>query len=479
MILPLIAAYLLFAWITAYNNDQKVKESYETSNQLQAIRLILDNPSLYQTGIERTDVDKLANDQLSIILYNPDGLVMYTSNPALNPTHSIPSKERLYNNLYKLEQGYRTYRYKQPVFEGSNLVGIFQIEFARDEWIAGVSDRGLLVLGIFLTVFLLVYMAIAYLVNRKLNRRLTGLMDEMTAFASGKTVQETETNQDEIGELTRRFYEMRREIDSSRKVIEKEQQEKEYMIATISHDLKTPLTSIKAYAESLNGELHLSESERKEYQEVIIEKSNFMKQMLDDLLTYTLMQSPTYEMEVVQVEGDEFFEMLISDYEPLCRRKNIDLIAYSDVFGIYDVNPKQMIRVADNLMINAIQHTNIGGKIWFAAISNQKTPPSWLYEFVETSFDFKQYVYLIVQNEGKGIALDKIAEIFNPLFQEDQARSKKEEHGTGLGLSITKQIIIKHGGNIDLYSKEEIGTCVMIQLPKREKGENSETDEEN
>ena len=474
MILPLIAAYLLFAWINAYNNDQKVEEAYEIENQLHAIRVILDNPTLYHTGGEREEIEKLASDQLSIILYNPDGLVLYTSNPVLNPTHSIPLKERVYENLYELEQGYRLYSYKQPVFDGSNLVGIFQIELVRDQWIDGVSDRSIFVLGIFLVVFLLVYMTAVYLVNRKLNRRLTRLMDEMTAFARGEELQEAETNQDEIGELTRRFYEMSNEINESRKVIEKEQQAKEYMIATLSHDLKTPLTSIKAYAESLDVEQGLTEIERQEYQKIIIEKSNFMKQMLDDLLIYTLMQSPTYQMEVVYVEGDEFFEMLVSDYEPLCQRKNINLYTNAHVSGTYAVNPKQMIRVVDNLMINAIQHTNMDGRIWISAISDQESRPGWLYDFVDTSFHFKDYVYLIVQNEGQGIALDKINDLFEPLFQGDQARSKRDDHGTGLGLSITKEIITRHGGDIQMYSQEEIGTCVMIELPKRKKGENHE-----
>src|SRR5690625_595079 len=182
MILPLIAAYLLFAWIHSYNNEQKVQEYFDTSNQLEAIQIILENPSLYQPGIERTEVGKIVSDQLAIVLYNPDGLVMYTSNPALNPTHSALSKEMLYDNLYNLEQGYRSYSYKQPVFDGKNLIGFFQIELARDEWVAGVSDRILLVFGVFLAAFLLVYMTVVFLVNRKLNRRLTGLMNEMNAF---------------------------------------------------------------------------------------------------------------------------------------------------------------------------------------------------------------------------------------------------------------------------------------------------------
>src|SRR5690625_5748115 len=82
-------------------------------------------------------------------------------------------------------------------------------------------------------------MTAAYLVNRKINRRLTRLMDEMTAFASGEELQEVETNQDEIGELTRRFYDMSNEISESRKVIEKDQQEKEYMIATLRSEEHT------------------------------------------------------------------------------------------------------------------------------------------------------------------------------------------------------------------------------------------------
>lgn len=476
MILPLIAAYLLFAWIGAYNTDQKVEEFYDTSDQLEAIKIILENPIFYQSGVERTEIEEITSDQISIMLYNPDGLVIYTSNPALNPTHSVLSKEMLYDNLYNLEQGYRSYSYKQPVFDGKNLVGFFQIELARGEWTTGVSNRGIFVLSIFVAVFLFVYMTVAYLVNRKLNRRLTGLMFEMNAFARGETVQEVETNHDEIGKLTKQFYEMRNQINKAREVIEKEQREKEYMIATISHDLKTPLTSIKAYAESLEDEQGLTKSEQTEYREVIIEKSDFMKQMLDDLLTYSLMQSPTYEMEFVQVEGDEFFDMLISDYEPLCKRKEIQLHAYSSVSGIYDVNPKQMIRVADNLMINAIQHTNINGEIWFTAMSHQESLPSWLYDFVKIVFDFEQYVYVVVQNEGQGIAANKIAQLFNPLYQEDQARSKRDDHGTGLGLSITKQIIERHGGDIRIYSKEEVGTCVIICLPKGEEGEVCEED---
>lgn len=471
MILPLVTAYLLFAWINAYNNDQKVKEFFTTSTELAHIKSVLDHAELYQMKIDRPEVDELTSEQLSIILYNPDGFVLYAS----NPIYAQSNRDELYENLYSLDQGFRTYSYKQPVFDGKEIIGFFQVELAREAWVSGVTERTWLVVGIFLSIFLLLYLIVVFMVNRKLNVRLTGLKDEMTAFARREEIAETKANNDEIGELKQHFYAMRNQINAAREVIEKEQQVKEYMIATISHDLKTPLTSIRAYAESLDVNENLTLQEQSEYRKVIVEKSNFMKQMLDDLLTYTLLQSPTYEMEFVQVEGDEFFDMLISDYGPLCEEKSITLHESSEVTGMYKVNPKQMMRVADNLMSNAIQHANIGGVVWLKAISDRE--PNWLFDFAKNAyaFNFNENMYFIVQNDGNGIAQNKIKQVFNPLYQADEARSKSDSRGTGLGLSITQQILEKHGGDIQILSEEETGTCVICRLPKlKEQGENSE-----
>jgi len=468
MTLPLLVAYLLFAWIQSYHDDQKVEAFLQTSTELQEVKAILDDPNLYKPKAKKEQVNKLANGQRSIALYNRDGLVIYTSNPTLTPAQSGLDREKLYEGLYTLEQGYGTYSYRQPVFEGNELIGFFDVEMARDEWAAAVSDRSWLMFGIFFVLFASVYVAVVLLVNRKLNRRIKGLMEEMTAFAGGHMVQETQTNNDEIGKLKKHFYDMRKQINAAQEVIDQEQRKKEYMIASISHDLKTPLTSIKAYAESLENEQGLTETEQKEYRKVIMKKSDFMKQMLDDLLTYTLLQSPSYEMKFVQVDGNEFFDMLVSDYEALCKDKNIELYVNAHVTGMYEVNPKQIMRIADNVMSNAIQHTPYGNNIWIIAISDSESVPDQLFEFVTKtfSFNFEENVYFIVQNEGSGIAEDKIAQIFDPLYQADQARSKRDEHGTGLGLSITKQIIEKHGGDVQVFSAEDIGTCVICRLPK-------------
>lgn len=475
MVLPLLAAYFLFAWINAFNDEQKVGEHVQVRHELEQVKQVLADPTLYEPKADYQHVEQLASEKQSITLYNADGIILYASNPALSSTFSL-SKEQLYGQLYELHQGYRTYSYKQPVFANNDLLGFFHVEMSREEWVAGIHERGYIVAGVFVLVFLLIYMTVVRLVNRKLNYRLTGLMSDMTAFASGQSVEERRTNPDEIGELTQHFYNMKRQIDASRKNLKQEQQAKEYLIASISHDLKTPLTSMKAFAESLKSH-ELTEKERKEHQEVIVEKSDFMQHMLDDLLTYTLLQSPSNKMKVVEVDGREFFEMLVSDYEPMCLEKGIELHTEVMVTGKFRVDPKQMMRVTDNLMSNAVQHTASGQQIWLAALSATALPTEWLYDFAqdEVALLNENDVYLIVQNGGRGIPENKLPHVFDPIYQADEARNKQNRHGTGLGLSITKQIIEKHGGDIQIFSKEHVGTCVICKIPVfTGEGENNE-----
>lgn len=467
MFVPLICAYILFAWIQSYNDELQFEEYIESTNSFNEIKQELLDPTYYAGFADYKPIEEMIDRHRSITLYNKNGLILYTSDPSANvPTASVRSEE-LYEGLYRYQQGYRSFSYKEPVFANNEIVGFFDISIARQEWTEGVVHRTYLVSGLMMIAFILIYITIVYLVNRKLNYRLTGLMGEMSAFARGEVLNETETSKDEIGELKRQFYVMRTQIVEARSAIEKQQKEKEYMIATLSHDLKTPLTSIRAYSEALEKETGLTSNEQETYNRVITEKTIFMKEMLDDLLTYTLLQSPTYEMDVVLVDGEEFFEMLVADFERLCEQRNIELHVDVRVSDQYEVHPNQMIRVVNNLVSNAIHHTPKHGKIWIGAFSSRRNIPSWLFPTVETKeMDLTNHMYLVVQNEGKGIPVDQLSDVFDPLFQVDKARTKKSDHGSGLGLSITKQIIEKHHGDIRMYSENGKGVSIICRLPK-------------
>ncbi len=132
-------------------------------------------------------------------------------------------------------------------------------------------------------------------------------MQQMRAFAKGEAVEHNlAIRKDEIGELANTFLAMQNEIEIARAHLKEEQQQKELMIASISHDLKTPLTSIQAYAEALQNKA-LTAQQQDEYQQVIFTKAETMKHMLEDLLMYTLLQSTSYNLELVEVDGTEFF----------------------------------------------------------------------------------------------------------------------------------------------------------------------------
>lgn len=474
MLLPLIAAYMLFVWINAYYAEEGFGEQMDAYFEFNQIQTILKEPALYRTDSDFSEVEEVISERISITLYNHMGFILYSSNPMKQTLLSFTSKKQLYEGFYERQQKFGTIRYKEPIFSGSSMIGVYEIEWARDEWVAGVGQRTWITITIFILFFVAILIVVVYLVNRKLNKPLQQLMKQMDSFAKGLPIGEIPKSNDELGELAESFGTMRAALINANQNLIDEQKQKEFMIASISHDLKTPLTSIRAYAEALDV-AELSAEQQKVYREVIVEKSVFIRQMLDDLLMYTLLQSNTYTMDFVTVDGEEFFDMLVSDYDALCREKGIKLQELVNVSGMYEVSAQQLIRVVDNLTANAIRHTKPGDKIWIGAV-DVTSIPDWCFDFVQQALLEKGGMYLIVQNEGKEISTEQLEKIFEPLYQANEARTK-EGVGTGLGLSITKQIIEKHGGKVQMLSKENRGTAVICYLPLSKGEKNNETND--
>ncbi len=180
----------------------------------------------------------------------------------------------------------------------------------------------------------------------------------MTAFAKGKKLEgKLNAPKDEIGDVIHHFEQMKEQIEVTNAALNKQQQEKEFIVASLSHDLKTPLTVIRTYSEALLRNERLTTVERKEYEGILFEKLDYMKQMLDDLSIYTALQSSKAHTEYVTVEGEEFFDMLLTGFEEPCANNNIHLTVHACVANEYTLDPKQMVRIVDNLMGNSIRYT--------------------------------------------------------------------------------------------------------------------------
>ncbi|MFJ7953886.1 ATP-binding protein [Lysinibacillus sp. NPDC096418] len=461
MILPIGSVYGLYVWINTYYQDKNVAEYLEKWTELEALKVMLDDPTLYNKNNDFSAVEALSSDQVGISLYSQNGFIYYSSNPL---SSVFISKDDLFRDLFEFQKKYNAFTYKEPIYQKGELVGLYEVQLVRTDWVQEVERRSFLVIGGVITLFILIYGIVIWLLQSKLNRPLQELMQQMRAFAKGEDVKsDFSVRKDEIGEVAQTFFAMQREIEASRTLLKKEQEQKELMIASISHDLKTPLTAIQTYAESLQNK-KLTVEEQCEYRQVILKKSTLMKQMLEDLLMYTLLQSTSYDLELVEVEGAEFFEMALSEYEPLCINRGFALDVMCEVEGIYAVHPKQLQRVIDNLMSNAWRYGEPGSVIGLAAV-NAGDVPKWCFDFVKLALTKRDGMYIIVQNCGQGVKEQEIAKLFEPMYQADDARTKAGQRGSGLGLNIAKQIVNKHGGTVEMVSQDGIGTAVLCWLP--------------
>lgn len=473
MLLPAAAIYAYYLLLNQLDQKQDLLEYFEVAGKISNMESALQDGSLYeiQPGDRYRAIRDLANDSLKITLYRYDGITLFSSSAdSLTPSLLREPNEFLYRHLYELQKNNRTYTIKNPVFNGSKLLGFYEITIARERWLQGVSQRTVWLSFVLVFFFLVLYAAIIYLVHRKISRPVWLLMGQMTSFAQDQPLKPIQHRaKDEIGELIVHFDRMRSQILRSREELKVEQQEKEYIVASLSHDLKTPLTVIRSYTELLQRKERIGDKEREQYFSIVFEKTDYMKQLLDDLSMYAVLRSAHHVMERVEVEGDELFEMLLSGYDELCAKNGIRLEKENCVSGTYSVNVSQMIRIVDNLMNNATRHTNPCGMIGLAAISEECDLPSWVFPpFQEALTEWrKSGVVLLVQNDGESIPAQAQEKVFEPFYQMDESRTKTKTGQSGLGLSIAKIIIDKHGGKIRLWSAPGYGTLVACWLRKK------------
>ncbi|MCC3355549.1 HAMP domain-containing sensor histidine kinase [Bacillus sp. REN16] len=468
MLLPVVALYFLYVSISNLDESQAFVEFVEMNNKMEEIEPKLLNPKFYklQPKEQFADIQALENESIKITLYRPDGVVVYSSLPGQGSYgFSTINIDQVYRNLNEIQKNSRTYTLKKTVVNNGDVLGIFEISIAREDWIEGVNNR-YMYLGVYFSIFvILLYIVVVILLNRKLNRPLSHLQAQMTAFANGdKLPNQICDSKDEIGELIKHFWKMKEQIEQTQAALVVQQKEKEFIVASLSHDLKTPLTVIRAYTEALQNDKTLSEQEKAEYNDILFEKLEYMKRMLDDLTIHTALQSSTQQTELVEVDGEEYFDMLISGYDEPCNRKGISLHVDQSVKETYKVDPKHMVRIVDNIMGNAIRHTEKGNRIWLAAISSNTKLPDWVFKnfFEDVEVWRKEGTVILIQNEGNGIPNEQLDKVFQPFYQAEGARNNGGS--SGLGLSIAKLLMEQQNGKIRIWSAEKEGTLLACWL---------------
>ena len=217
-------------------------------------------------------------------------------------------------------------------------------------------------------------------------------------------------------------------------------------VANVSHELKTHLASIQAYAETLIDGAIEDQNNNRTFLGRIVEQSERLNMLIQDLLSIARVESNTQANEYTVINIAEVLDSCIKYYQPRARKKEIALEVLAPgevmVFG----ETEGFRQILDNLIDNAIKYTPERGRV---------------------QIDIKtqdEQVFMRVHDSGIGISKDHQQRIFERFYRVDKARSR-ELGGTGLGLSIVKHLVNAFGGTVDVTSNPDEGTAFLVTLP--------------
>ena len=460
---PIVTGSILFNWIRDYDRDTSLNNHIENIERFDKYEELLDNPQLYKNYNNKKELlHEEEKNYVEIKLFNSNGYNIYSS--GVNDIFTT-NKENLYKDLYHIKRGYKADILRKPVFEDEELIGVYQITLNRKDFIKATNFRIILAINLFIGHFIIVILIIIKMINRKIDNPLKLLILSMKTFANGENINIDYDSQDEIGDLIDQFNLMKEDIEEKNIRLQIEKTSKEYMISAISHDLKTPLTSIRAYAEIMKKDNKGNNT--KNYEDIIISKCDYMKEMIEDLNIYSILSS-NYKMEFVSVEGEEFFTMLLSGYEQMVKTRDLNYREDINIEGNYRVDVKSIIRLMDNLISNAIRYSKDGEEILIGVFSNKKNLPNYINDHIKKEIEkFKDNeTVVLVQNTGASISKEDLEKIFEPFYKADNSRKISKKAGTGLGLNIASKIVEKHEGHIKMISDNNLTTVIFTM--KRE-----------
>jgi signal transduction histidine kinase len=256
----------------------------------------------------------------------------------------------------------------------------------------------------------------------------------------------TDRSKDEIGQLTRLFIDMSTKIKQQFKEIQIVEDQRRKLVSNLSHNLRTPLTSIIGYADYLNRGLQRNSEEGRQWISIILSRSLYMEWLLKQLFHLSLSNRESFEPEKVNCDFFELVRMITVDYAPIIENKGIEMhIHIPDGECSLMLDSTQIEQCIRNLIDNSLAYGATGG---------------YLGIHLELLDDV---VTLSITDKGEGIPEDAQSHVFQRFYRSSAA--KEIQVGTGLGLAIVEETVNAHGGSVRLYSKPHEVTTFTIELP--------------
>ncbi|MDE6625644.1 MAG: two-component sensor histidine kinase [Lachnospiraceae bacterium] len=289
-------------------------------------------------------------------------------------------------------------------------------------------------------LFSLMALVAAYIISNISVRDIKKLDTQIAGLNEGQLENlNIGSSKNELSKLTDSFNML---VDRMR-VSEESRQE---FVSNVSHELKTPITSMKVLADSLLMQEEVPNEMYREFMADMVEEIDRESKIINDLLTLVKMDKKAAELNVKPVNINALLELLLKRIKPLAAKRNIEVVLESFREVIGEVDEVKLSLAFSNLIENAVKYNNDGGNVHVSLNADHK------------------FFYVKVQDDGVGIPEECQTQVFERFYRVDKARSR-ETGGTGLGLAITRNAILMHKGAIKLYSEPGEGTTFTVRIP--------------
>ena len=330
--------------------------------------------------------------------------------------------------------------YKDHIFESEHLKEILNKPFLSEKMYMDM---------IFSFVFVIIFFALYYLlISRKMVDGLRSISKSVEQMKEGNfDITLDLDGNDEVSVLARSVLEMSDEIKAMMEKQKRLEQEKDDLITSVAHDLRTPLTSILGYLDLILYNQEISMEEKVKYLTIVNKKSLQLKKLIEELFDYTKYSKNQMIPKKIKLDITKFMEQIVEEFYPSFYENHIEVCTNFPTKSIFiDADGDLLARAIGNILNNAVKYGADGKQI------------------IITMKEVKSQIKISIINFGQIIPKEDIDKIFDRFFRVEQSRSEKTG-GTGLGLAIAKSIFELHEASVEVTSGEE-GTEFLITFLK-------------
>lgn len=334
----------------------------------------------------------------------------------------------------------RKMEYIIPIKDGEEIVGVIII-------VTGAIGMYTIKASVFTTIAFAVLVVLSFvfaaIIGMVSVKDLKNINMQIENARDGQMEQLTDINGFSEYELLKENYNL---TVNRLMVIDSGRQE---FVSNVSHELKTPITSMKVLADSLVQNEDATLEMYKEFMTDIVDEVDRESKIINDLLTLVRMEKKSAKLNVEEKDIDELIQLIVKRVRPIADARGIEITYDSFKSVTAEVDEVKLTSALSNIIENAVKYNVDNG--WIKVTLNADN----------------KYFHVKVADSGVGIPDDCKQRVFDRFFRVDKARSR-DTGGTGLGLAITKNVIVMHGGVIKLYSESGQGTTFTIKVPLKQ-----------